>query len=134
MLRISYPTLSDAEALLAFELENHSCFEQWINARASDYYTRSAVRDAIKAAVADIDGDRAYQFLVRYDDTIVGRVNLVGVTRPYFNKATLGYRIGRRFAGILLSAAPLPKRSERVCFIEWLSLSVPPRLFHPCSR
>ncbi|OLL31062.1 hypothetical protein BTH42_13930 [Burkholderia sp. SRS-W-2-2016] len=99
MLTISAPTLSDADALLAFEIENRAYFEQWINARAADYYSASAVAEAIEAALADIAGDRAYQYLVRSDDAIVGRVNLVGVTRPYFNKATLGYRIGAGFAG-----------------------------------
>ncbi|MEX3968717.1 GNAT family N-acetyltransferase [Paraburkholderia sp. EG286B] len=99
MLKISPPTLSDADALLAFEVENRAYFEQWINARPDDYYSASAVREAIGAATSDRDDDRAYQYLVRLDDTIVGRVNLVSVTRPYFNRATLGYRIGRRFAG-----------------------------------
>lgn len=99
MLKISPPTLSDADALLAFEVENRAYFEQWINARANDYYSASAVRKAIGAATSDRDGDRAYQYLVWLDDTIVGRINLVSITRPYFNKATLGYRIGEHFAG-----------------------------------
>ncbi|WP_268966649.1 GNAT family N-acetyltransferase [Paraburkholderia antibiotica] len=99
MLRISPPTLSDTDALLAFEVDNRAYFEQWINARPDDYYSACAVRDAIATATSDRDADRAYQYLVWFDDTIVGRVNLVGVTRPYFNKATLGYRIGSRFAG-----------------------------------
>ncbi len=99
MLKISPPTLSDADALLAFEIENRAYFEQWINARPNDYYSAPAVREAIETATNDIAGDRAYQYLVWLDNTIVGRINLVGVTRPYFNRATLGYRIGRQFAG-----------------------------------
>jgi [ribosomal protein S5]-alanine N-acetyltransferase len=99
MLTISSPSLDDVEALLAFELENRDFFEQWVQARPEGYYVRSAVRDAIQAALDDIDRDRAYQFLVRSDGHIVGRVNLVSVTRKYFNKATLGYRIGQSYVG-----------------------------------
>jgi [ribosomal protein S5]-alanine N-acetyltransferase len=99
MLTISLPSFEDVEALLAFELENRDYFEQWVRARPESYYSLSAVRDAIHAALDNINSDRAYEFLVRFNDQIVGRVNLVGVTRSCFNKATLGYRIGQRFSG-----------------------------------
>ena len=39
------------------------------------------------------------RILAKLDGQIIGRVNLTGVTRPYFNKAALGYRIGERFGG-----------------------------------
>jgi [ribosomal protein S5]-alanine N-acetyltransferase len=99
MLTIRHPTLNDADALLAFEIDNRAYFEHWINARPADYYSLEAVQAAIAAAQADIGNDRAYQYLVCFDDAIVGRVNLVDVTRPYFNRATLGYRIGQQCAG-----------------------------------
>ncbi|WP_233850378.1 GNAT family N-acetyltransferase [Paraburkholderia sp. HD33-4] len=99
MVEISHPTLSDAQALLQFEVDNRAYFEHWINAREDSYYNIGSVRNAIEAAQTDIEGDKAYQFLVKCEGVIVGRVNLVGVVRPYFNKAVLGYRIGERFAG-----------------------------------
>ncbi len=99
MLTIRHPTLNDADALLAFEIDNRAYFEHWINARPADYYSLDAVRAAIATAQADIAKDRAYPYLVCSGDAIVGRVNLVDVTRPYFNRATLGYRIGQAFAG-----------------------------------
>jgi [ribosomal protein S5]-alanine N-acetyltransferase len=99
MLIIRHPTLNDADALLAFEIDNRAYFEHWINARPANYYSLEAVRAAIAAAQTDIDKDRAYAYLVCFGDEIVGRVNLVDVTRPYFNRATLGYRIGQPFAG-----------------------------------
>lgn len=99
MLTIRHPTLNDADALLAFEIDNRAYFEHWINARRADYYSLEAVHEAISAALTDIDKDRAYQYLVCSGDAIVGRVNFVDVTRPYFNRATLGYRIGQPFAG-----------------------------------
>ncbi|CAE6824252.1 GNAT family N-acetyltransferase [Paraburkholderia haematera] len=99
MIEIHPPTFDDAEALLEFELENRAYFESWINAREDSYYNLSSVRQAIATAQEDASADRAYQFLVKRNKVIVGRVNLSGVTRPYFNKASLGYRIGERFAG-----------------------------------
>ncbi|MGF6574961.1 ribosomal-protein-alanine N-acetyltransferase [Paraburkholderia sp. GAS333] len=100
MIQICHPALSDAHELLAFEMENRSYFEEWINARPNEYYDATAVREAIGSAMADAEGDRAYQYFIRLEGTIIGRVNLTTVTRPYFNKATLGYRIGKRFAGL----------------------------------
>lgn len=99
MIKIHHPTLEDAEALLEFELENRAYFETWINAREDSYYNLGSVQQAIATAQGDASADRAYQFLVKRKEVIVGRVNLSGVTRPYFNKASLGYRIGERFAG-----------------------------------
>jgi ribosomal-protein-alanine N-acetyltransferase len=99
MLTLRPPAPADAEALLAFEIDNRAYFEHWINARSNSYYNLAAVRESIELAQEDRAKDRAYQYLVCFDNTIVGRINLVSVTRPYFNKATLGYRIGESFAG-----------------------------------
>jgi ribosomal-protein-alanine N-acetyltransferase len=99
MLEIHSPTLDDAEALLEFELENRIYFEGWINAREPDYYHLGSVQHAIEMAQSDASADKAYQFLAKYNGVIVGRVNLTNVCRPYYNKATLGYRIGERFGG-----------------------------------
>ncbi|WP_459569906.1 GNAT family N-acetyltransferase [Cupriavidus sp. 8B] len=60
---------------------------------------RSVSSASNATAQEDASADRTYQFLVKRKEVIVGRVNLGGVTRPYFNKASLGYRIGERFAG-----------------------------------
>src|SRR5471032_3363715 len=98
-IEIQRPTLDDSEELLAFELENRAYFEKWINARDENYYSLSSVKHAIAEARSDAHADKAYQFLIKRDGIIVGRVNLSGVTRPYFNKASLGYRIGERFGG-----------------------------------
>jgi ribosomal-protein-alanine N-acetyltransferase len=98
-LQIIPPALADAEELLAFELDNRAYFESWINARGDDYYSIDAVRAAIEQAQRERRGDLAYQFLAKADGRIVGRVNLAGVTRRYFNKAALGYRIAEGAGG-----------------------------------
>jgi len=98
-LRLSVPMLADAEALLEFELANRAYFESWISARGDDYYRLPAVRASIEQAARERGADQAYQFLLKDGGEIVGRVNLRAVTRPYFNRATLGYRIGEQHVG-----------------------------------
>ncbi|MDN2712183.1 GNAT family protein [Janthinobacterium sp. SUN118] len=98
-LQLLPPTSADLAGLLDFELENRAYFESWVTARAPGYYSQEAVAAAIEQAQHERQQDRAHQYLAKLDGQIVGRVNLTGVTRPYFNKAQLGYRIGERLGG-----------------------------------
>jgi len=98
-LQLLPPTSADLPDLLAFELDNRAYFETWVTARAPSYYSQEAIATAIEQAQREREQDRAYQYLAKLDGQIVGRVNLTAVTRPYYNKAALGYRIGERFGG-----------------------------------
>ena len=98
-LQLLPPSSADLPALLAFELDNRAYFERWVTARAPSYYHQEAIVAAIEQAQRERRQDLAYQYLAKLDGQIIGRVNLTAVTRPYFNKATLGYRIGERFGG-----------------------------------
>jgi ribosomal-protein-alanine N-acetyltransferase len=98
-LTITPPAENDAAPLLAFELANRAWFESWINARPASYYSLDAVKAAIDLAQREAQQERAYQFLIKVEGQIVGRVNLTQIAREYFNKAMLGYRIGQAFGG-----------------------------------
>lgn len=98
-LQLQTPTSADLPALLAFELDNRTYFESWVTARAPSYYTAEGIATAIEQAQREREKDTAHQYLATLDGQIIGRVNLTAVTRPYFNKAALGYRIGERFGG-----------------------------------
>ena len=98
-LQLLPPSSADLPALLAFELDNRAYFERWVTARAPSYYHQEAIAAAIEQAQRERQQDLAYQYLAKQDGQIIGRVNLTAVMRPYFNKATLGYRIGERFGG-----------------------------------
>ena len=98
-LQLHAPTTADTHALLAFELDNRAHFETWVTARAGSYYSAQAVAAMIEQARREREADQSYQFLAKLDGQIVGRVNLTAVTRPCFNKAQLGYRIGAQFGG-----------------------------------
>lgn len=98
-LALHLPAPADTHDLLAFELDNRAHFETWVTARSPSYYSADAIAAMIEQAQREREADQSYQFLAKLDGQIVGRVNLTGVTRPYFNKAQLGYRIGAQFGG-----------------------------------
>ncbi|KAF0861802.1 GNAT family N-acetyltransferase [Pseudomonas sp. LD120] len=98
-VHLTAPELDDLTDLLAFEEQNRAFFEASINARPPHYYSREGVAEAIVQARQDAEADRGYQFLIRQDSQLVGRINLHRVQRPYFNCAELGYRVGARFNG-----------------------------------
>lgn len=98
-LQLLPPASADLDALLAFEVDNRAYFESWVTARAPSYYHRDAIAAAIEQARREHENDAAHQYLAKLDGQIIGRVNLTAVTRPYFNKAQLGYRIGACFGG-----------------------------------
>lgn len=90
---------ADTHELLKFELENRSYFETWVAARAPSYYSLETIAAVIEQAQRERQQDLSHQYLAKLDGHIVGRVNLTAVTRPYFNKAQLGYRVGEKFGG-----------------------------------
>ncbi len=92
-------TPDNAGQLLAFELENRAYFERWINPREPAFYSSDGVAAAVDEAVREAQHDLAYQFLVKVDGCLAGRVNLKHALRPYFNKVELGYRMGQQHAG-----------------------------------
>jgi len=92
-------SLADAEALLAFELANRAWFERWVVPRDAAYYSLESMRANLALAQRERGLDISYQYLLKSDNAIVGRINLTGVQRVAFNKASLGYRIGQGYAG-----------------------------------
>jgi ribosomal-protein-alanine N-acetyltransferase len=99
LLTLSALDLSDHDELQAFELRNRRFFETWINARPASYYAPDGVARAIRAAQLDAEQDLAYQYLVRENGQLVGRVNLTQVHRPNYRSASLGYRVGESHNG-----------------------------------
>lgn len=87
------------DELLAFEIENRRFFEPWIAGRGDDHCSVENVRQSLSRADDDRDGDRAYHYLVRAQDVLIGRVNLRAVERGHVDRASVGYRIGGRHGG-----------------------------------
>lgn len=98
-LEILPPTIADATALLDFELANRTYFEARINARPANFYNYETVRYSIEEASQHRILGTGYQYLIKSSGEILGRINLSGVAKRYYNKATLGYRIGESHGG-----------------------------------
>ncbi|MES2048455.1 MAG: GNAT family protein [Pseudomonadota bacterium] len=98
-LEISPPSIADATALLDFELANRAYFEARINARPANFYNYETVRYSIEEANQHRVLGTGYQYLIKSSGEILGRINLSGVAKRYYNKAVLGYRIGECHGG-----------------------------------
>jgi [ribosomal protein S5]-alanine N-acetyltransferase len=98
-IEICPPAIADATALLDFEMSNRAFFEARINARPPGFYSYEAVRYSIEEASQYRLLGTGYHYLIKSSGEILGRVNLTGVAKRYYNKATLGYRIGEAHSG-----------------------------------
>jgi ribosomal-protein-alanine N-acetyltransferase len=91
---------SDAEELFQFELENRNFFESMVPSRGDRYYEFDNFKTVQKEIMKDQEEGSLYMYLIKdQDHKIVGRVNLVSIARGIFNKAELGYRIGKDYTG-----------------------------------
>jgi len=98
-LTLTPPQWDDVNELLAFELANRGFFESWINARPDTYYSLDGVTRAIETALREANEDRAYQYLIRENGLLVGRINFTQIRRRYYHCASLGYRMGAEHTG-----------------------------------
>lgn len=91
---------SHAKELLKFEKENREFFEQSILPRADKYYSLENMEKIIEKIIREQEDGVCYMYLIRDKfKEIVGRVNLFSIMRGPFQKAEIGYRIGKRYNG-----------------------------------
>ncbi|MGL5574587.1 MAG: GNAT family N-acetyltransferase [Sarcina sp.] len=84
----------DALDLLEFEIKNRNFFEESCPSRGDKYYEVDNFKAILKELIREQEQGLHYMYLIKNDDKIVGRVNLVDIIRGNMNKAELGYRIG----------------------------------------
>ena len=91
---------SHAEELLKFEKENREFFEENILPRADEYYSLKNIEKILDEIVMEQEKGLCYMYLIRNkSEEIVGRVNLFSIVRGVFQKAEIGYRIGKKYNG-----------------------------------
>ena len=99
-IRISLLQEADTEMLYKFELDNRNFFESMVPPRGDDYYDSNNFNAIIKELVKEQENGLIYMYLIKDSmNSILGRVNLVSIVRGSFNKAELGYRIGKGYNG-----------------------------------
>ncbi|URM30785.1 GNAT family N-acetyltransferase [Pseudomonas frederiksbergensis] len=90
---------TDAEALLAFELNNREWFERFIDARDAAFYSLQGVTDHIAAYLSGFTAGTWHPFVLEEaGGTIVGRANLKSIDMSE-RSAEVGYRIAQSACG-----------------------------------
>lgn len=94
------PLLADYGPWAELRAESRAFLSPWEPTWPSDDLTRAAFRRRIRRYQGEIRSDDAYPFFIfAPDDTLVGGVTLSNVKRGMTQSATLGYWMGRRYAG-----------------------------------
>ena len=91
--------MTDAQALLAFEIQNREWFESHIDARDPSFYSLQGVADHIESYLSDFAIGAWHPFVIEdSSQRIVGRANLKSID-SLTGSAQVGYRIGQRACG-----------------------------------
>ena len=91
---------SDLNDLLDFEIENKAFFEETLPPRGDEYYKLENFKEIIKELVEEQKNDIVYMYLIKdLKGKVIGRINITSIQRGSFNKAELGYRIGKDYQG-----------------------------------
>ena len=99
-ITIKLLNIGDMKELLEFEIKNRSFFEETCLTRGDSYYEFKYFKDIVSELISEQNKGMHYMYIARNsEDNIVGRVNLVDVVRGNFNKAEIGYRIGKEYTG-----------------------------------
>ncbi|WP_350336084.1 GNAT family N-acetyltransferase [Coralliovum pocilloporae] len=99
VLRI--PALTDYQDWAALREESRAFLKQWEPTWPSDDLTKPAFRRRIRRYHQDMRCDRAYSFFLfrQSDDRLIGGLSLSNVRRGITQACTLGYWMGKPYAG-----------------------------------
>jgi [ribosomal protein S5]-alanine N-acetyltransferase len=101
ILLIRPPHLQDYAQWSGLRAESRDFLQPWEPVWLQDDLTRPAFRQRIARYKRDIESDESYPFLIfRADDgALLGGLNLTQVRRGAASMATLGYWMGKPYAG-----------------------------------
>jgi len=95
------PRVGDHEAWAALRLESRPYLQPWEPTWPEDDLTRAAFRRRLSIYAREMEAGNAWPFFIfrQPDRVLVGAITLSNVRRGVAETGTLGYWIGRRFAG-----------------------------------
>lgn len=97
---IELTRMEHAQEILEFEIKNRDFFESVIPPRPNSYYDIENLNKIIKAIIDEQEQGLCYMYIIRNEEAdMVGRVNLYSIYRSIYQKAEIGYRIGKDFNG-----------------------------------
>ncbi len=90
----------NAEEILEFEKKNRDFFETVVPPRGDGYYKMENLKQILEEIEEEQRRGLCYMYLIRNEKKeLVGRVNLFSIVRGVFQKAEIGYRIGKEYSG-----------------------------------
>ncbi|MCT4564015.1 MAG: GNAT family N-acetyltransferase [Maledivibacter sp.] len=90
----------NSEEILEFEKQNKAFFETIIPPRGDYYYDIENLKQILEEIEDEQNKGLCYMYLIRNEkEKLVGRVNLFSIARGIFQKAEIGYRIGKEHNG-----------------------------------
>ncbi|MFM2586759.1 GNAT family N-acetyltransferase [Vibrio sp. TBV020] len=96
-IKLELLSLSEAEQLLQFELENKLWFEQFIPPRDNSFYSIEGVRAHIQEFLLEHKCEQLLPLVIKTaTGSIAGRINFTNVNRTK-GTAHVGYRVGKAF-------------------------------------
>ncbi|MEZ8104506.1 MULTISPECIES: GNAT family N-acetyltransferase [Vibrio] len=87
----------DVKSLLEFELDNRDWFEQFIDSRGDEFYTRRGLEEHIRHCLSQYEQNLMYPTLIiDQHGKICGRANIHFIEHVT-KRGAIGYRIGQNF-------------------------------------
>jgi [ribosomal protein S5]-alanine N-acetyltransferase len=100
-VRLCAVTRADAEALLAFQIENRPHLQPWEPLRAPEFFTLPAAEQRLALMEQQMTDGAALHLLLRGRITgaVLGECNFTNIVRGPFQACFLGFSIGGRYEG-----------------------------------
>jgi ribosomal-protein-alanine N-acetyltransferase len=99
--RLGAASRADAEALLAFQIENRGHLQPWEPLRADEFFTLPAVEQRLAVMEQQMANGSALHLLLRgrLTGAMLGECNFTNIVRGPFQACFLGFSIGSRYEG-----------------------------------
>jgi ribosomal-protein-alanine N-acetyltransferase len=99
--RLGAASRPDAEALLAFQIENRGHLQPWEPLRADEFFTLPAVEQRLAVMEQQMANGSALHLLLRgrLTGAMLGECNFTNIVRGPFQACFLGFSIGSRYEG-----------------------------------
>jgi ribosomal-protein-alanine N-acetyltransferase len=100
-VRLGTASRADAEALLAFQIENRAHLQPWEPLRADEFYTLQAAEQRLAVMEQQTTNGSALHLLLRgrLTGAVLGECNFTNIVRGPFQACFLGFSIGSRYEG-----------------------------------
>lgn len=115
-VRLCTVSRADAEALVAFQIENRAHLQPWEPLRAPEFFTVTAAEQRLALMEQQMTDGASLHLLLRGRITgaVLGECNFTNIVRGPFQACFLGFSIGSRYEGRGLMSEALSTAIDHV--------------------